>query len=238
MPVALVWHECRHGVGRRPRLLRRAFLVSLLLGPLVSVACGELAGPAPGDVYRLDATARAVYDCAPGSAEAVDRTICGSRLDTVDLGGHGRLSGRLEITKVDSIGDRRRTGTGVGSDGTWPNALTLEGEVTEEVCTSDCTVAVGRRLVGVQRERAVCTPTTTLDPCDGRPGDTVVGVTVLVHDMDPAFGLLLSGVEIEPGRTEGDYVRFGYFLSPISPPPRHGTRYHLSLVRERHYLGG
>jgi hypothetical protein len=220
----------------RPHLLKRYPLASLiLLVPLVLVACGEPAGPAPGDVYRLDATARAVYDCAPGLAEPIDQAICGTRVDTVDLDHHGSLSGRLEITRVDSLGDRRRTGTGVRTGGTWPDALTMEGEVTEEVCAPECTTTVGTRRGYVGRSRASCT---SARACDGHLGDTVVTVVVWIEDMHEIFGLLLGGTEIEVGRMEGEYVQFGQFVMPLGPPPRHGARYHLSLVRERHYLGG
>ncbi len=238
MPVTSVRHEhCGGGVERLPHPPKRYRLASpILLVPLVLVACGEPAGPAPGDVYRLDATARAVYDCAPGSTETIDHAICGSRVDTVDLEVHGRLSGRLEITKVDSLGDRRRTGTGVSTGGTWPDAFTLEGEVTEEVCTPDCTVTVGTRQGFVQRWRTPCTSSIV---CNGQVGDTVVTVVVRIEDMDGIFGLLLGGIETEDGRTEGEYVQFGGGVLPIvGPPPRHGARYHLSLVREQHFLGG
>jgi hypothetical protein len=223
-------------VGRRHfgNLARLVF--PTLLIPFIAAACGEPVGPAPGDVYFLDVSARAVYACAPGSPEPIDSTICGSRADTVDLDIHGRLTGRMEITDIDSVADFSRQDAGGEAGSAWLYGFTLEGEVRERVCAPDCSVRVGTRQAYFDRWPMVCSAP-AFHACDGRLGDTVVRVTLQVDDMDRTiFGPYLEGVEIDVGRTRGDYVDYG--LLTERDPPRRGTRYHVSIERERHYLGG
>jgi hypothetical protein len=221
----------------RPRLPRLHPLASLVLFvPLASVACGETTGPALGDAYFIDVSAREVYVCAPGSPEPIDSTICGSRADTVDLDIHGRLTGRMEIIGIDSVADFSRQDAGGEAGSAWLWGFTLEGEVRERVCAPDCSVRVGTRQAYFDRWPMVCSAP-AFHACDGRLGDTVVRVTLQVDDMDRTiFGPYLEGVEIDVGRTRGDYVDYG--LLTERDPPRRGTRYHVSIERERHYLGG
>jgi hypothetical protein len=218
----------RRGFASVGRVAARAILSAVVLA-----ACEEPAGPAVGDVYFLDASAQEVYDCAPGSAEAIDQTICGSRVDTVDTDYHGRLAGRLGITRIDTVEDRRRAANGVAPGGAGPEALTLEGEVTERVCAPACATTIAIRRAFLQRWQTACLMTAA---CHGEVADTVVAVVVQIEGMHGIFGFTLGGIERELGRVEGDYLQFGQ-LVPMIPPSRHGTRYHLSLQRERHYLG-
>ena len=233
-------HDRQHGSRRRTRTPVRSGIVALaLLFPLAGAGCGdEPLVPHLGDAYQLDATAREVYDCSPNSEGTIDQTICGTRADTVELETHGRIVGQLAITAIDTVESRRRQGTRAGAaDTAGQEVIEVEGELEETTCTPDCAVRTDVRSGYLYRTPTACTSGTALRACDGRLGDTVIVVDLFVPDMDPLFGPFLAGSEVTVGRTDEEYVQFGLFGPQLGPPPRWGTRYHLSLVRERHFLG-
>jgi hypothetical protein len=84
----------------------------------------------------------------------------------------------------------------------------------------------------------VCAAAVSFPPCEGRAaGDTVVAVALEVEEMDRlTFGPYVWAVELEVGNARGDYVDYG--LETERGQSRRGTRYRVSIERERHYLGG